>query len=586
MHAFPRFPLAVAFGFAVAAITTGAHAQSPQSWQAFPAEEGECGDECYYPPTAIVASGDVQYSFGIQCDGVFVLGGPATYQPEPPFSLADLYVGTTFLGRYDVYNGLNDVYMTPVSGDSFDRWLDTREILASGQRLELFAADGSNLSVSFTLNGSRQAIERMEDFCNGSPVNQSGANVIDTPGQNGGANIVDNQVPGSDPGDGKIDDGLGNDGLGNDGLGNDGGVPPAANLDDALSRILDMAAATLSPQGRPVGLVLGTWQDDGYATYYMTLENGYGDGRLIADHLITPQQQGWWHIGQVDYRPQEFCVGDDCSFDVATVWVSRQPEATAAIRQSLIPEDFEALAQNHDFFVHEEYGYVTAVVNGAVCWSYESFLSYPMWAHPSTDWGSDCRWIGEGLAADLLQVDARQVLEPAAFDYAVEELYAAYARGESDVNISVAELHSLGEPDFSYMPVHIDRYFGQWFARTFATVPAYYALTPRYSAYLETGLGPAPSNLTPSNDMPLDADAIMDMTVDIIDIVVSPTHDLVVVLTMNEVIGLDVANRAIAFEIDAPSLGVVMADWALDANAARWDDELSAFEEGRSSLFR
>ena len=561
---------------ATATATTGtAQAQAPDRWQAYPAEQGDCGEECYYPPIAIVASPDRQYEFGIQCDGVFVLAGPATMRPEPPLSLADVYVDAGYFGQFEVYNGLNDIYVAPLGGDSFQQWPAMREALVSGQRLELYAADGGNLAIGFTLAGSRQAIEQMEAYCNPSQTNAAP----------GGANVVDNQTgaPGSDPGDGKIEDAPSGNG-GN--VGNGGGVAPAQSLDEALNRILQMAASTLSPQGRPVGLVLGVWPEQGYATYYMTLESGYGDGRFIADHIITPQADGWWHVGLVDYRPQEFCIGEDCAYDVSTVWMSRQPDVPREVRAALVPEDFEALAQNHEFFAHQEYGYITAVVNGAVCWAYDNYFSYPMTAHPSSDWGRDCRWLGEGLAAEMPVVDAREVLDAGTVDYAIEELYAAYARGESDVDIPVGELHSLGEPDFTYMPLHIERYFGEWRSYTFATVPAYYALTPRYAIYLETELGPTSANLTPSNDMPLDAQAILDMTVDIIDIVVSPTHDLVVVVTLDRLIGLDVARQAIAFEIDAQSYGVVMADWALDANVGRWDDALAGFEEGRSSLFR
>ena len=63
-------------------------------------------------------------------------------------------------------------------------------------------------------------------------------------------------------------------------------------------------------------------------------------------------------------------------------------------------------------------------------------------------------------------------------------------------------------------------------AGTFATVPSYYALTPRYALFIHADIGPASSALAPYNDMPLDYAALAAAAPGLVDAFVAPTHNV------------------------------------------------------------
>lgn len=153
---------AAAIGLVCALTLPQAMAQSPR-WAVESASQGDCGDECYTPPTAWVYAGNGQFAFGVQCDGQMVLGGPAMAVPTPPFSQVEMRIDGRSYGVFSVQNGLNDVYVSPTLGGTQD-WLSTiRPALAGGNVLQLWM--GPSALLEFGLGGSRLALDGVDAQC-------------------------------------------------------------------------------------------------------------------------------------------------------------------------------------------------------------------------------------------------------------------------------------------------------------------------------------------------------------------------------------------------------------------------------------
>jgi hypothetical protein len=147
--------------FAIVLIPVSAIADA-DVWHTTPAYQGDCGEECYTPPTAWINTADGKYAFGISCDYTMILAGPAMMLPEPPFSAVEMLIDGRSLGNFLVHNGLNDTYIsaTNAAAQSPSRIQDA---INSGSALRLRTAYSAPLD--FTLSGSRAAIQTMSGLC-------------------------------------------------------------------------------------------------------------------------------------------------------------------------------------------------------------------------------------------------------------------------------------------------------------------------------------------------------------------------------------------------------------------------------------
>jgi hypothetical protein len=146
----------------VAASISSAALAGSDIWYVTPEDQGDCGDECYTPPTAWIDQINGDHAFGVTCGGTLILGGPAMEVSELPFSKAFLIVDNRSLGRFSVDSGLNDVYVSPDQGNDVSK-AKIQSALNSGQALKLNVAGRS--PIRFNLAGSRSAIRLMNRAC-------------------------------------------------------------------------------------------------------------------------------------------------------------------------------------------------------------------------------------------------------------------------------------------------------------------------------------------------------------------------------------------------------------------------------------
>lgn len=146
--------------FAVS-VTCGTADAAWYEWYVSPEVKGDCGDECYEPPTAWVDDRSGTYRFGVTCDGTIELGGPATETSEFVHLGMGMTIDDRAYGPVNIQHGLKDVFVTPDDESS----LTVAEIvdaLAKGSSMRLFLTSGP---VAFSLNGSRSAIALAKRLC-------------------------------------------------------------------------------------------------------------------------------------------------------------------------------------------------------------------------------------------------------------------------------------------------------------------------------------------------------------------------------------------------------------------------------------
>jgi len=146
---------------ALAMLGTSALA-GPSLWYVTPAQQGDCGAECYSPPAAWIDDQAAAYEFGVSCDGMMILGGQALAMANAPFEEIEMMIDGRSLGRFSVHSGLNDIYVSPLDPAAQSPGA-IRAALTSGGTLELRPPGGTRLN--FTLSGSRAAIGLMEQLC-------------------------------------------------------------------------------------------------------------------------------------------------------------------------------------------------------------------------------------------------------------------------------------------------------------------------------------------------------------------------------------------------------------------------------------
>ena len=132
------------------------------AWYMTPEKQGECGEECYTAPTAWIDEASGNYSFGVTCDSLMVMGGAAMEVSEPPFSETNIAVDSRSLVRFSVENGLNDVYVRPASENTLSL-SKVQAMLETGSTLYFNIA--GQQSLEFTLSGSKTAIRSMSQSC-------------------------------------------------------------------------------------------------------------------------------------------------------------------------------------------------------------------------------------------------------------------------------------------------------------------------------------------------------------------------------------------------------------------------------------
>ena len=154
--------LAYASTVAVLAMVPSLASADADNWYATPEHQDDCGPECFTGPRAWIETMDGSHAFGLSCDGPMILGGPAMMQSDLPFSEAEMAIDGRSFGRFSVYQGLNDTYVSAIdpTASSPPR---VREAISSGNALAFRMTDYPTLN--FTLSGSRAAIQKMTDFC-------------------------------------------------------------------------------------------------------------------------------------------------------------------------------------------------------------------------------------------------------------------------------------------------------------------------------------------------------------------------------------------------------------------------------------
>ncbi len=129
------------------------------SWYVIPSDQGDCGDECYTPPTAWINEADGSFSLGITCEGEMLIEGPVNSDGTVPDKLEMSIDGKSF-GSFEIISGLNDNFVRS----------DPEKPGATGT-VRSAILSGSEMTVAigkvhrFTLGGSRAAIDLMERLC-------------------------------------------------------------------------------------------------------------------------------------------------------------------------------------------------------------------------------------------------------------------------------------------------------------------------------------------------------------------------------------------------------------------------------------
>ena len=132
------------------------------AWYATPADQGDCGDECYTAPTAWIDQEEGNYAFGVSCDATLILGGSAMEVSQLPFSAAEMIIDGKSFGHFSIDSGLNDVFVSP-DADNGRTPNTVQKALESGARLQLIIVNGPALD--FTLKGSKTAIATTMKAC-------------------------------------------------------------------------------------------------------------------------------------------------------------------------------------------------------------------------------------------------------------------------------------------------------------------------------------------------------------------------------------------------------------------------------------
>ena len=129
------------------------------SWYVIPADQGDCGDECYTPPTAWIDEIDGPYSLGITCDGEMVIDGPVDAGGQFIDRL-DMVIDGQAIASFEIISGLNDFYVR-FDPDIPGATGKVRNAILSGTDMVLTLRKAHK----FTLGGSRRAIDLMERLC-------------------------------------------------------------------------------------------------------------------------------------------------------------------------------------------------------------------------------------------------------------------------------------------------------------------------------------------------------------------------------------------------------------------------------------
>ena len=164
-----RRPVALAvLALSLAAPLHRADAQQgvPDRWSVAPAsDDPDCGGECYVPPTAWVATADGAVSFGIQCEGMMVLGDDVlTSDFDLPFEAVTLAVDGVVDDRFDVHFGLNDIFIAQFGRDVRPEWPARRARFEAGANLVLTPETGAP-PLAFSLIGLGPALQALDTLC-------------------------------------------------------------------------------------------------------------------------------------------------------------------------------------------------------------------------------------------------------------------------------------------------------------------------------------------------------------------------------------------------------------------------------------
>ena len=154
-------PILTALSVAFLSLSTAAWA-SDEIWYVVPEDKGDCGDECYRAPTAWIDEASGNYSLGVTCENIMILGGKATYVNEITIGSLEMVVDNSSLGQFAVESGLNDVFIQPQDAHSQKPGAIVGT-LSAGQEVMLRFRDGQGFR--FTLEGARSAVALMRELC-------------------------------------------------------------------------------------------------------------------------------------------------------------------------------------------------------------------------------------------------------------------------------------------------------------------------------------------------------------------------------------------------------------------------------------
>lgn len=359
------------------------------------------------------------------------------------------------------------------------------------------------------------------------------------------------------------------------------GAARAMAGEPAASPDLPTPLALPPPTGEASGLVLGLRNGNSYRTLYLD-QGEDGSVTLTADlpFIVTPQRDGFWVLGAETVVQGPGCPGPDCNYLLTDVWVDRTIPDRDAFRRDLARELASHFENDPQFPTTSYYSErrIEFVANGVVCLHLTQDGYAAGTAHPFAEDELHCLRMPPNRGWDrALPLPLADAMVPAArvaeLGRRLQERAADGHFEQGDVDRS--DLEVVSGFDFNTPLFRLGRERGQTMLTAIAYGEAPYVLSNTYSVSVTVSGGPAPPALTPYNpDIGQLFDRLHTNDPAVQDVFVAPTHGVVYVITGDRLIALDPATGHERLALSAPHDTVVVAEWALGANAQRWRDAI------------
>jgi len=123
------------------------------------------------------------------------------------------------------------------------------------------------------------------------------------------------------------------------------------------------------------------------------------------------------------------------------------------------------------------------------------------------------------------------------------------------------EKESIGTLDVDEIGFYLHRKNGQTHITCFAKADAPYVISSSYYVTVEEPFGPAKENLVKHNEFPLNYSVFEKAYEGVRDVFISPHHNFILVLTRDELIGIDVINKIEYMRETVSPENVVIVEW-------------------------